>query len=61
LSGKRKTRPQPSLFDPPRYDEPTDEEPVRIDLKRIRLERLRDFGNVWMAWACCGYWNSTRS
>lgn len=53
LAGKRKSPPQPSLFDPPRYDEPIAEEPVQIDLKRVRLERLRDFGDVWMAW---GLW-----
>jgi len=50
--GKRldkKSRPQSSLFDPPRYDDLTDQEPVEINLKGIRLERLRDFGDVWLA------------
>jgi transposase len=45
----RKSRPQPSLFDPPYYDDPTDEESVEVNLKGIRLERLRDFGDVWLA------------
>ena len=45
----KKSRPQPSLFDPPHYDDPTDDEPVEINLKGVRLERLRDFGDVWMA------------
>ena len=45
----KKSRPQPSLFDPPYYDDPTDEEPVEINLKDVRLERLRDFGDVWLA------------
>ena len=45
----KKSRPQPSLFDPPHYDDPTDEEPVEVNLKDVRLERLRDFGDVWLA------------
>jgi transposase len=45
----KKSRPQPSLFDPPHYDDPTDEEPVEVHLKGVRLERLRDFGDVWLA------------
>lgn len=45
----KKSRPQPSLFDPPHYDDPTDEEPVEVNLKGVRLERLRDFGDVWLA------------
>jgi len=45
----KKSRPQPSLFDPPHYDDPTDDEPVEINLKGVRLERLRDFGDVWLA------------
>lgn len=45
----KKSRPRPSLFDPPHYDDPTDEEPVEINLKGVRLERLRDFGDVWLA------------
>jgi len=53
LSGKRRTRPQPSLFDPPHYDEPDDDEPVLVELKDIHLERLRSFGDVWLAW---GLW-----
>jgi len=50
--GKRldkKSRPLPSLFDPPHYDDPTDDEPVEINLKGVRLERLGDFGDVWLA------------
>jgi transposase len=53
FSGKRKRRPDRSLFDPPRWDEPADDEPVLVSLKDIRLERLRDFGDVWLAW---GVW-----
>jgi transposase len=53
LGGKRRTRPEPSLFDPPHYDEPDDDEPVLVKLKDIRLERLRGFGDVWLAW---GLW-----
>ena len=53
LSGKRRARPEPSLFDPPHYDEPDDDEPVLVRLKDIRLERLRGFGDVWLAW---GLW-----
>ena len=45
----KKSRPQPSLFDPPHYDDPTDEELVEVNLKDVRLERLRDFGDVWLA------------
>jgi hypothetical protein len=45
----KKSRPRPSLFDPPHYDDPTDEKPVEINLKGVRLERLRDFGDVWLA------------
>jgi len=50
--GKRldkKSRPQPSLFNPPHYDDPIDEDPVEVNLKGVRLERLRDFGDVWLA------------
>ena len=50
LSGKRRTRPELSLFDPPHYDEPDDDEPVLVKLKDIHLERLRGFGDVWLAW-----------
>ena len=53
LSGKRRTRPERSLFDPPHYDEPEDDEPVLVKLKDIHLERLRGFGDVWLAW---GLW-----
>ena len=45
----KKSRPQPSLFDPPHYDDPADEEPLEINLKGVRLERVRDFGEVWLA------------
>jgi transposase len=45
----KKSRPRPSLFDPPHYDDPTDEESVEVNLKGVRLERLRDFGDVWLA------------
>jgi transposase len=45
----KKSRPQPSLFDPPHYDDPIDEESVEVDLKSVRLERLRDFGDIWLA------------
>lgn len=45
----KKSRPQPSLFDPPHYDDPIDEESVEVDLKGVRLERLRDFGDIWLA------------
>lgn len=49
-----KSRPQPSLFDPPHDDDPADdEEPVLVRLKGVALERLRDFGDVWLAW---GLW-----
>lgn len=44
----KKSRPLPSLFDPPHYDDPTDEEPIEVNLKGVRLERLRDFGDVWL-------------
>ena len=53
LSGKRRSRPDPSLFDPPHYDEPDEDEPVLVKLRDIRLERLRNFGDVWLAW---GLW-----
>jgi transposase len=53
LSGKRCTRPELSLFDPPHYDETDDDEPVLVKLKDIDLERLRSFGDVWLAW---GLW-----
>src|SRR6516162_2768062 len=53
LSGQRRTRPEPSLFDPPHYDEPNDDEPVLVKLKDIHLERLRGFGDVRLA---CGLW-----
>jgi hypothetical protein len=49
LAGKRRTRPEPSLFDPPRYDEPGDDEPVLVKLRDVRLERSRRFGDVWLA------------
>jgi transposase len=44
-----KSRPQPSLFDPPHYDDHCDDELVEVNLKGVRLERLRDFGDVWLA------------
>src|SRR5262249_55158257 len=53
LSGQRRPRPEPSLFEPPHYDEPDDDEPVLVRLKDIHLERLRGFGDVWLAW---GLW-----
>lgn len=53
LTGKRHTRPERTLFDPPQVDEPSDEEPVLVSLRDLRLERLRDFGDVWLAW---GLW-----
>jgi transposase len=53
LSGKRRPRPELSLFDPPHYDEPDDDEPVLVKLQDIHLERLRSFGDVWLAW---GLW-----
>jgi hypothetical protein len=49
VDGKRRTRPEPSLFDPPHYDDPTDDEPVLVKLRDLRLERLRGFGDVWLA------------
>src|SRR6516162_9568640 len=49
LSGKRRTRPELSLFDPPHYDEPADDEPVLVKLRDLRLERMRRFGDVWLA------------
>lgn len=49
LAGKRRTRPELSLFDPPHYDEPADDEPVLVKLRDLRLERLRRFGDVWLA------------
>src|SRR6476660_4588336 len=33
LDGKRRTRPEPSLFNPPRYDEPDEDEPVLVKLR----------------------------
>jgi transposase len=53
LSGKRRTRPELSLFDPPHYDEPDEDEPVLVKIRDIHLERLRSFGDVWLAW---GLW-----
>lgn len=44
-----KSRPQPSLFNPPHYDDSSDDEPAEVNLKGVRLERLRDFGDVWLA------------
>jgi hypothetical protein len=44
-----KTRPQPSLFDPPADPNPAAEEAVEVNLQGIRFERLRDFGAVWLA------------
>src|SRR5262245_52399852 len=58
LSGKRRTRPEPSLFDPPHYDELDDDEPVLVKLRDIHLQRLRSFGDVWLAWGSGGYWSS---
>jgi Transposase DDE domain len=49
LAGKRRTRPEPSLFGPPHYDEPADDEPVLVKLRDLRLERMRRFGDVWLA------------
>lgn len=49
LDAKRRTRPQPSLFDPPHYDDPGDDEPVLVKLRDLRLERSRRFGDVWLA------------
>ena len=46
LSGKRRARPERSLFDPPHCDEPNEDEPVLVKLRDIRLERLRGFGDV---------------
>lgn len=51
--GQRRTRPEPSLFDPPALEDPLEDEPVLVQLNGIRLERLRDFGDVWLAW---GLW-----
>ena len=45
----KRSRPLPSLFDPPHYDDPIDEGLVEVKLKGVRLERLRDFGDVWLA------------
>lgn len=53
LSGRRRTRPERSLFDPPHYDDPDEDEEVLVRLKDVRFERLRDFGEVWLAW---GVW-----
>ena len=58
LDGKRKTRPERSLFDPPHYDDPTEDEPVLVQLRDIRLERSRRFGDVWLAlglWRLLGF------
>ena len=49
LAGKRRARPEPSLFDPPHYDDPSDDEPVLVKLRDVRLERSRRFGDVWLA------------
>jgi transposase len=49
LAGKRRTQPEPSLFDPPHYDEPADDEPVLVKLRDLRLERMQRFGDVWLA------------
>jgi transposase len=49
LEGKRKIRPERSLFDPPHYDDPSEDEPVLVQLRDIRLERSRRFGDVWLA------------
>jgi transposase len=49
IDGKRRTRPEPSLFDPPHYDDPGDDEPVLVRLRDLRLERMRRFGDVWLA------------
>jgi hypothetical protein len=53
LSGKRRTRPPRSLFDPGGCEEAADCPSVRVRLKNVRFERLRDFGDVWLAW---GLW-----
>ncbi len=53
LNGEVKTRPQRTLFDPPRRDERRDDEPLLVKLSSIRLERTRDFGDIWLAW---GLW-----
>jgi transposase len=53
LSGRRRTRPQRSLFDPPGQPPYNETQPVRVRLKDVRFERLRDFGDVWLAW---GLW-----
>ena len=53
LTGKRRARPDRTLFDPPRVDEADDDEPVLVSLRDLRLERVRDFGDVWLAW---GLW-----
>jgi len=45
----KKSRPQPSLFDPPHYANCAEDESIEVNLKGIRLERLRDFGDVWLA------------
>jgi hypothetical protein len=50
LSGKRRTRTDPPLFDPLHYDEPDEEEPMLAKLRDIHVERLRKFGDVWLAW-----------
>jgi transposase len=53
LSGRRRTRPERSLFDPPGQPPYNETQPVRVRLKDVRFERLRDFGDVWLAW---GLW-----
>jgi transposase len=53
LNGEATTRPQRTLFDPPRRDERREDEPLLVKLSSIRLQRTRDFGDVWLAW---GLW-----
>jgi transposase len=56
LNGERpESRPQLSLFEPPRRDAPRDDEPVLVKLSGVRMERTRDFGDVWLAW---GVWRT---
>jgi hypothetical protein len=50
LDGKRRTRPEPALFDPPHDDEPADDEPVLVTLRDLRLERTRTCGDVGLVW-----------
>lgn len=45
----KKSRPQPSLFDPPHDAHGVEDESIEVNLKGIRLECLRDFGDVWLA------------